>query len=173
MSTKSVSAMIFTLLLSSTSAVADCSVSGTGGQKFIHIEKKWSIIERSDLPDDDKKLWEEHHAGLCPGIAVVDLDGQGWSYALALLRKSRSGTVEKLVLFKRTGSHLRQIQIRGAFKVVSPFVVWKAAPGIFFDQGTGVRVRIAHDSIIYEKMESTSTQFYASRSGIRSLLVSN
>lgn len=164
------SCLLALLLLSSCGqAVAQCSEKPSAVDTYLRAHPGWLIVAVSDLPDDDKALWNSYHSGLCPGMAAVASDGADRdSYALALLRRSNGKLVEQLVLLN--GS-VEQLLVKPG-EVVSPFVVYRIGPGNYVDHATGKKVSIAHDSIVYEKMESTSTQFYFVNGKLHSLLAS-
>jgi hypothetical protein len=154
-------------------AAAACGRDVSEVRSYLSAHPGWSSVEPADLPGDDRALWAKYHAGLCPGVAVVNLDGHGPSFALALLHGSRGGLVETLVLLRIRGSRLAVTALRGPVKVTSPFVVWRTGPERAVDEATGKTVRTLHDSIVYEKMEATSTAYYLSDGRIRSLLASD
>jgi hypothetical protein len=54
----------------------------------------------------------------------------------------------------------------------NPRVVWRGSAGTDRDLRTGRLVRITHDPIVYEAMESTSTVYWWEPYGFRSALVS-
>jgi hypothetical protein len=138
---------------------------------YLDAHPGWSIVETSDLPDDDKALWKNYHEGLCPGIAIVDVDGGGRkSYALALKRKVKDVVFEKLVVLKGSAGAFSEHVLVNPTRVISPFVVYRVGPGKYLDHNTGKTIRIAHDSIVYEKMEAISMQFYFSNGKPYSLL---
>lgn len=158
------------ILLWSTNASAQCDQAIT--KNF--SSKYWSVVERTDLNDDDKVLWDKYHLGLCPGITTVVWGSDKRTYyALALLHKSGEGKVfEKLLLVDSITYHVKA-RLSGAAAVSNPFVVWTAKAGTFADRRTGQIITIRGESVIYEEMESTATQFYMHRGRIRSLIAAD
>jgi len=91
-------------------------------------------------------------------MARVALDGYGaTSYALALLDKRKG--LEQFVVLKAGRGGFREIVLQKPFAGIGT-VVWRAPPGKSADMYSPGEVRIAHDSIIWERMESASQQFY-------------
>ena len=159
------------------SANAACENVPQEVQEYLRSEPGWAFVDVKDLVDDDKNLWEQAHSGQCPGVAIVDLDGKGQSYALALLRVSGRQVVEKLVVVRRQSGQLKgRILVPPAnvkhTDVAAPFVVWRAGPDTYRDLKTGRQVKLAHDGIVYEKMEATATVHYLSKGRFSSILTS-
>lgn len=156
-----------------------CAVAGHSSEHchigdYLRTNPGWKVVAEDDLPSDDQVLWKKYHGGFEPGVAVVDLDGSGnKACAVSLIQKRDGKTFEQLVLLKRTSKQLVKNVIVRPHVVVSPFVVWRAAPGQYVDLKSGNRIVIQNDSIVYEKMESTSTQFYHVKGKLHSLLATD
>src|SRR4051794_26034341 len=88
-------------------AKAECGTIPQDVQEYLRSAPGWKPVDTKDLPNDDSSLWEQYHRGLCPGIAVLDLYGQGErTYALALLNNISGQTLEKLVVVRRQSGRL-------------------------------------------------------------------
>jgi hypothetical protein len=151
-------------------AAAQCDAGNHDVGAYLHAHSELSVVTLSDLPEDDQALWKKAHGDSCPGMVAVDLDGTGRrSFALALLQRVNGKNVEQLVMLTGAASNV----LVEPTDVISPFVVWRANPGRFPNLLTGADVHIPHESIVYEKIEATSTLFYRSHGKIRSLLASD
>lgn len=141
---------------------------------YLDMHADWTLVSRKDLVEDDQVLWDKYHRGLCPGFAVVDLDGRGKkTFALALLRRVNGNQEEKLVLLERSKNSFVDLTLAGAQPVDNPFVVWKGKAAKTYNYETDSYVLIQHDPIVYEKMESTSKVYYRVNGKFRSLLASD
>ena len=160
------------------SANAACESVPQDVQEYLRSEPGWAFVDVKDLVDDDKSLWEQSHHGLCPGVAIVDLDGKGQqSYALALLKGGSGRAIEKLVVIRRqSGRFMRWVLAPPAnvmyTNVMAPFVVWRTSPGTYRDLKSGHQVKLTHHGIVYEKMEATATVYYLSKGRFKSILTS-
>jgi hypothetical protein len=159
------------------SASAACENVPLEVQEYLRSAPGWSFVEVKDLVADDRSLWERAHNGHCPGIAIVDLDGKGRTYALALLRASGRQTFEKLVVVRRqsgrliSGTLVPPTNVKNA-DVAAPFVVWRASPDTYRDLRSGRRIKLAHDGIVYERMEAAATLYHFSNGRFSSILTS-
>lgn len=57
--------------------------------------------------------------------------------------------------------------------MVSPFVIWKVAPGIYKELDHDKTIHISHDSFVYEKMEAYATQYYYENGRWNSIVTAN
>ena len=135
----------------------------------------WRIVGLTDLPGDDQKLWRTSHDGKCPGIAAGNfMGGEKLSFAIALIRNQPSGRIlEQLIVLSPEGDSFRRTTVIAPTDVVSPFVVWKVAPGNYKGVYQDKTVRIAHDSFVYEKMEAYATQYYYIGNRLHSIVTAN
>jgi hypothetical protein len=125
---------------------------------YLETQPGWVLLTRADLSADHRPMWDKDHKGLCPGLAAVVLDaGKQTSYALALLKHDKGGTLEQLVLLKAGAAKPMVLE---APSPSASAVVWRAPPGKYSDPETGKDVAIATDSIMYEMYESAAEQFY-------------
>jgi hypothetical protein len=168
---------LLTLFAACASAIAACENVPIEVQEYLRSEPDWSFVDVKDLVADDRSLWKRAHDGHCPGIAIVDLDGMGQSYALALLRASGRQTIEKLVVVRRQSGRLTGQVLDPPMRVkhedaAAPFVVWRAGPDTYRDLMSGRQVTLAHEGIVYEKMEAMATMYYFSNGGFGSISTS-
>lgn len=165
------------LITNCTSAFAQCRTLPEVVQQYLRSEPGWSVVDSSDLVPADNVLWERYHAGLCPGMAVVDLDGAGQpSYGLALL--NRESGQEKLVILRHQPSGFSADLVVpptsvSSANIISPRVVWRVGAGNFRDRENGQITRVSHDAVVYEKLEATATAYYLEDGRYRSILTSN
>jgi hypothetical protein len=135
---------------------------------YLKAHPRWTMLSVSDigadqrsllLAADERSVWSESHKGLCPGLAQVELDGSGkTSYALALIDREKD--MEQLVVLMPTGNAYRDTVLEKPFEGIG-VVVWSVPPGDTSDS-TGRQLHIAHDSIMWERLESASQQIYFS-----------
>jgi hypothetical protein len=157
-------------LLTATNASAACTPSQPVAA-FLAKHPSWAIRDMSDLGADDRALWDQYHKGKCPGMAFVDLEGSGQiSYALELI--NRPEDKEQLIVLKSVGGKLHETVLEPPFKS-GGLVVWRAPPGKSGDMYTGKRVYVAHDSIIWERMEASSQQIYLDHGRFKRLQTSD
>lgn len=136
----------------------------------------WKIVDESDLPIDDQKLWSTSHAGLCPGFVTGKFsNAENLSYVIALIHKGpTTGILEQLIVLEPVGTSFRQMIAVKPTKVISPFVVWRVPPGNYQGVEDEKPMQISNDSFVYEKMEAYATQFYYDHDlRLRSFVVSD
>jgi hypothetical protein len=95
------------------------------------VESKYPgtrIVKLSDLNEYDRQLFQEDHAGSCPGLANVDFYGDGKpTFASALTTKSQATYRTKLVLAHQVGMYW---EVSTLDKADGPApVVWGDKPG--------------------------------------------
>lgn len=131
----------------------------------------WRVVKLTDLPADDRKLWENSHNGQCPGVAAGNFSDDKLSYAVALLRNQPSGELEEqLIVLLPEGNSFRRTVVVKPTTVVGPFVIWKVPPGKYQGVDKAKAVQIAHDSFIYEKIEAYARQYYYDDGHLRSIV---
>lgn len=159
-------------------AEAECAPVPGAVQEYLHSNSGWSLVTVNDLVERDKFLWEKFHRGLCPGFAIVKLDGFSQdSYALALLKRSDDAVMEKAVLLTRRSGKFSAQELSPPRNIKytdipSPLVVWRAAPGRYQDLSSDKAINISSDSVIYEKMEAAATAYYLAHGRILSIVTS-
>jgi len=161
------------VLLQGGPAIADmqCGEKPDIVKNYLRSNPSWSIVSLNDLQADDQKLWKEKGNGLCPGLATVRLSQtNAKSYAVALLRTDGNVKEEKLVLLSRSESKYKEQSLVDPVSTVNPFVVYRVGPGKSYDAKKRKYVHLNSDSIVFEKLESTSTSFYYVDGKLRSLV---
>lgn len=128
----------------------------------------WSLVTKLDLPEDDQVLWDLHHRNLHPGVVVANLDAAAESCVFSV-QKIENGERRQTVFYARADESEPHV-IAGPFLIVSPFVIWKVGPGSYEDRESGRPIVIKNDSIIVEKMESSSIQYFISAGELKSIV---
>lgn len=79
-------------------------------EKMVKEFGGWRIVSLEILDPYDRKLFVKDHKGKCPGIAKVDLYGDGRKvYAIVLTRGKDVDRKSKLILAEETGKNRWQI----------------------------------------------------------------
>jgi hypothetical protein len=152
--------LLLCLALSAPALAADpCSNPPDVARVYLAAHSGWHILSSNDLYPDDRVLWAQYRKGLCPGMTEVDFDGSGRKHvALALLRHSSGRDLETIVLL-RAGKHgLEEHVIYTDFPAYC--VIWRTGPGTAQEWDSPKKIRIRHDSLVVEHLESASQQFY-------------
>jgi hypothetical protein len=146
-------------------ASAQCEKPPQAVIDYLKTHPGWVLLTRADLSADHRPMWDKDHKGLCPGMAEVALDAtKEKSYALALLKHSKDGPLEQLVLLKGGKPMVLEAPSQSG-----SIVVWRAPPGKYPNPETGKDVAIANDSIMYEMYEAAAEQFYFVNGKLRKL----
>lgn len=171
-------ALFFMLPAGAASAADDekCLQKPEEVQTYLRDHKDVSLTTIDDLLDpESRELWHESaRKGLCPGFAVSDMDGSGrkW-YGLALLYKKDGKASEKLVLLSPGAGGLKEQTLYDEPVTGEPQVVWHNGPGEYFDYNTDRTFHISHDTIMYDRIEKTTTAYYLENGKLRSALTSD
>ncbi len=89
------------------------------------------IVRLGDLSSEDKKFFQEDHAGTCPGVVKVDCYGDGKATFALELTTSETYPTTKLVLAHKMQSNWHIVTLD---KSVGPIpVVWSEKPGEYKD----------------------------------------
>ena len=134
----------------------------------------WKILSPFDIPSSDWKLWKNAHQGQCPGVAVGNFFPKtDSSFVVALIQgEDPKNLLEKVVLLtEKKGQIITEI-IVNPVQVAAPSLVWKLPPGHYAGVD-GNRAVISRDSLVFEKVASSATQFYYQGSTLRSFVISN
>jgi hypothetical protein len=134
----------------------------------------WKILSPFDIPSNDWKLWKNAHQGQCPGVAVGNFFPKtDSSFVVALIQgEDPKNLLEKVVLLtEKKGQIITEI-IVNPVQVTAPSLVWKLPPGHYAGVD-GKRAVISRDSLVFEKVASSATQFYYQGSNLRSFIISN
>jgi hypothetical protein len=89
-----------------------------------------SVVNASDLSDDDKQSFQKDHGDSCPGLVKVDFYGDGKpTFAVALTTKGAAGNTTMLVLAHRVGANWKlRILSKPDGPDATPYV-WSDKPG--------------------------------------------
>lgn len=134
----------------------------------------WKILSPFDIPSSDWKLWKNAHQGQCPGVAVGNFFPKtDSSFVVALIQgDDPKNLLEKVVLLtEKKGQLITEIIVNPA-QVAPPAVVWKLPPGHYAGVD-GKPASISRDSLVFEKVASSATQFYYQGSKLQSFVISN
>jgi hypothetical protein len=130
---------------------------------YLKLNAPWVPVRISDLSPDHQTLWNEAHPGACPGVAAADFEGGGrLSYALALIRRDRRDGQEMLVFLRPRGAKLRPTTIEPPYPAGDPHVVWREPPGA-----------AAHDSIVFEALESAAQRYSVKNGRLKKAQISD
>ena len=89
-----------------------------------------SVVNASDLSDDDKKSFQRDHGDSCPGLVNVDFYGDGKpTFAIALTTKVGTGNTTMLVLAHRIGADWKLRMLSKPDGPDATPYVWSAKPG--------------------------------------------
>lgn len=158
------SGLLLGLALFSSSAFAGCRNLPESVKDYLSRNPQWHLVDIKDLIPEDRALWRRYHKDLCPGLARARLDTQKSPYfVLALLREDKKSSLEKLIAIPPQSDHAKNDIILTVDKGTRTSVVWKAGPGKYDDVVTGQRIRLKHDTVIYEVMEAGAITYYLSR----------
>jgi hypothetical protein len=167
------------ILLSASPALAQCENLPADAQNYLKAHPGWRVPEVKDIDDpDDQKAWMNKRPALCPGLAVVDVDGSHrMSYALALLGNRGGKTHEQVVLLWHDGKPQPAQTLVDPFPVgphVGPhMVIWRLEPGVYEAWDTHKKTRIAHDSVGFEALEASVRLYYFSKGKFHILTTSD
>lgn len=168
-------AALFVLpLLWGSPALADsqCQDQPAPVKAYLQAHPEWVPVRQDDLGNYRNRV----KTGLCPGIAIVDLAGDGRPYfGLALLRRQDEDRFEKVILLSPAGrtpavrTLSKESKLgRGEWDGIG--IIERGAPGTYFDYnafsagGTG-NVRISHDVLFVTSLGPDYTEFYYLKGG--------
>lgn len=105
-------------------------------------------------------MWTEVHKHLCPGMAEVDFNGSGAKYAaLTVIRPDKDWFIETIVIVRR-GSHGLDVHTLWHDEPAYD-VVWRCGPTTVQDwEEPKKKVHIPHESLVVERLESATRQYY-------------
>ena len=133
----------------------------------------WKIVQPSDLTIADIKVFKNAHQGQCPGVAEGNFHPKSdKSYVVALIQSSDPKNLQEqlMLVTTRNDQPITEVVVPPA-QITSPAVVWRIAPGHYAGVD-GKRASISRDSFVYEKVDSTATQFYYQGSHVQSFIIS-
>jgi len=150
-----------------------CASSATAGvRQFLTSHPGWQVVNTSDLTEDDQELWQNHHQGLCPGIAEVQFSpGQPATLAVTVVRDAEPGVSQWLVVLRPNDGQPPTVEsLYGPDIVASPSVIWRAPSGDYVDRETGRSIHVEGDVLVFEKLEAGSLVYYRDQDAFRSLI---
>jgi len=153
---------------------ADCLSNLPDSLRSAVEQDHWKILSPFDIPSDDWKLWKNAHQGQCPGVAVGNFYPKtDSSYVVALIQgDDPKNLLEKVVLLtEKKGQPITEIVVNPT-QTAMPAVVWKLPPGHYAGVD-GKRTSTSRDSVVFEKVASSATQFYYHGSKFQSFVISN
>ena len=167
---------LLALLLSlCTHARAEDCLSGLPDSLKSAVEQDhWKILSPFDIPSTDWKLWKNAHQGQCPGVAVGSFFPKtDSSFVVALIQgDDPKNLLEKLVLVTlKKDQPITEIVV-SPVQATTLSVVWKLPPGHYAGVD-GKRASISRDSLIFEKVAGSATQFYYQGTKLQSFVISN
>ena len=130
----------------------------------LEVAGGWQVVRAGDLGANDRDLWKQHGAGLCPGVAAVDLDGDGRrSFAVALVRRASGGGVEETLIHLQPGDNhgsASRTELDGVRNLPHAQPVRRAPPGPAEDVDRGEIHQLKGDSILYGDAAGDQRRFY-------------
>jgi hypothetical protein len=116
------------------------------------ISKKYSgtrVVTQADLNPDDRTLFQKDHGDECPGLARVNLYGDGKpTRAIVLITAGRSHPTTGLIVAHKVGTEW-QTETLEAFGEGPAPVVWGEGPGTYDDLSEPKTIRAKNPVIIY------------------------
>ncbi|MBS0295263.1 MAG: hypothetical protein JSR45_03065 [Proteobacteria bacterium] len=135
---------------------------------YLRGQPGWSPLGYEALGVDDRQLWDQYHPAQSPGVAKLDIDGDGRAdYALALVSGSGALRRQKLVLLWHPHGRLRADTLSAPWRTSTALVVWRGEPGLYEEWGGDRKARVRHGSVIYEQMEAWAQAYYFEGGRIR------
>ena len=152
--------------------IGTCSSMPENVSNLLKNNPGWSMTQEVDLSADDKELWQSHHSHKCPGMTKVTFMPADTYYAALLYKPVAGGKYRQRLFACPQNNNYAECKIITALSDGLHYVIWSAGPGNYKNKETGKNVRIIGESLIFEKMESVSIQYYMSRGKIKNLLAS-
>jgi hypothetical protein len=165
--------MVFSIAATQAHA-ADCLSNLPDSLRSSVEQDHWKILSPFDLPTDDWKLWKNAHQGQCPGVAVGNFYPKtNSSYIVALIQgDDPKNLLEKVVMLtEKKGQPITEIVV-SPVQTTALATVWKMPPG-HYGGVDGTKASISRDSLVFEKIASSATQFYYQGSNLKSFPISN
>lgn len=158
--------------LVSTTSPGACSLSLEVSNHLSQTNPGWSVVKESDLSEDDRMLWGQYHKGYCPGYSEVKFRKSEIYYAISLFKAESANKYRQKTFICRKYKHEYICNLLTSVTDGSLYVIWKTTPGVYVDKLSGKKVPIDGESLIFEKMESISSQFYWKKGEVHRLLAS-
>jgi len=155
-------------------AADPCAVVPPAVSAAVSREPGWTLLRLKDLEAGDRAIWHAHKPKACPGFAAARLGvGSGLAFAIALIRTTAHRREEEVILLIPKGRHIQRRFLYRPYPVGNAEVVWRYPPGPTRAWDGGPTIKVAHDSIIVEEIESRTVQFYFVRGRMRSVVTSD
>jgi hypothetical protein len=123
----------------------------------------WHIVTVNDLREDDQDLWEQSHAGECPGLAAGRYEPTPTeNFAVALVRKRGHRLEELLAVFTEhvDGQYHGQV-LSPPGPTTAASVVYEVPPGTYYAFADDSRsIYSAQDAIALETIEAGIVVYY-------------
>jgi hypothetical protein len=162
--------MYFCFVVLHAEAATACRPLPSPVRAYLLSQPGWKILGVDDLVKSDQNLWNQYHSRQCPGLATVDLRGNGMrTYAMALLHREGERATERLIALTPDREPAAYTLVESQ-RVTVLSVVWRAGPGESFNIQAHKNLSLKNDSIVFEEMESNSRTFYLSNGKFRSFL---
>ncbi len=149
------------MMLGATASTADpCANPPAAAIAYLKAHPGWKILSAADLQPDDRSLWTHVHKNLCPGMAEVDFDGSGNKYvALTVIRPDKDWFIETIVILRDGNDRL---DVHTLWHDEPGYdVIWRFGPTTVQDwENPRKKMRIPHDSLVVERLESATRQYY-------------
>lgn len=118
---------------------------------------QWRIETKADLSDDHQRMWDKTHGLECPGLASGHFrSADSLSFAILLISKNPK-VVGYRVLVADSDSQNRyhaKLLERYDQPIPSDVVIYRVAPGKYFQPEGSGDISIDLDGIVFESMES-------------------
>jgi hypothetical protein len=136
-----------------------CALSEAAAQV---IDPGWSIVQMNDLDTEQVKLWKQHTASDCPGIASADFFGDGKeAHGVALFKRGDDKLLTKLVVLRPTDKGYRSFLLAENLGDNRMNVVWPIAPGTYNQYGlSNPTVAIPHTGLAYQYLNESQVLYY-------------
>lgn len=154
--------------------VATCGADGLPRDARDHVAEKfagWKIVELRDLSKDDQQLWLSNYKDLCPGIVKGNFAGTD-SYGVTLIRYVHGSLYQTLLLVDANIAASNLTILSKAGLGVTPNIIQRVPPGVYYDAEHRRRVKTSLDAIAYTKLESSTELYYYSNGKLKTMEIS-
>lgn len=124
-----------------------------------------TVVNLSDLGDDDKGFFQKGHGDSCPGLVKVDFYGDGKpTFALVLTTQSATNGKNELVLAHEVGAVWKTTTLQTT-EGDAP-VVWSDKPGEYKDVYGEKKIRATKPVIVFCRYEAWALLYAWTNNGI-------
>jgi hypothetical protein len=114
-----------------------------------------TIVNLSDLGEDDRGFFEKDHKGACPGMVSVDFYGDGKpTIALVLSKKNGLKEITELIVARRVADGWKMTSLETGNSSPYAPVLWTEPPGVYRDVYGKKTIHAARPVIIFCKYEA-------------------